>query len=489
MQALTNAELVSLELKMSIPPALLGVARSAGSGPDELVLSLLLQLVVLLSVTGVVVQLAKKVGQTQVSGEILAGLLFGPSCLGALFPGLLERLFPPSSGATFSAIAQLGLVLLLFQIGLEFEFKAQLSDSRRSVFVISGVGLLVPFLAGLATAPWFYETLQEPRPNALGFRLFFATSMSVTAIPILGRIFMELGLSHTRTAALTIGAAAIDDTAGWLILGVVSLLVENQFAPGLFAVRFLGLGAYIAAVLLVARPVLKRFVARDRERGGALSLRATAVLLIAAFASGSISSALGVFAIIGGFLIGLSLHDDRRLVADWKLRVSPLVNTLFLPVFFAHTGLRTEIGTIRTARDVWITVLVCAVAFASKFGGCYLGARLMKEKHAHALAIGVCMNTRALMELVALNVGYDLGLLPRSMFTKLVLMAIVSTFIASPLIGRILAKERRQTLDLDGRSPSKVGPDLLATSRPAPAAVGATWKESEAQEGGSTALR
>ena len=421
-----------------------GPAQSAvGANAEHLVLHVLYQLIAILLVTRAVVALIKRTGQTRVSGEILAGLLLGPSCLGALFPDAMHRLFDTSTSPAFVAIAQIGLVLLMFQVGLEFEFSARLQGTRKAVILVSALGILAPFALGFATAPWFRAQLPEAvPPSALGFQLFFAIAMSITAIPILGRIFMELRLSHTRTAALTISAAAIDDVAGWLLLGLVSLVVEHQFSWIWLLLHIGGLALYGAVVVLVVRPLLKRWLARHLDRGGELRQGGIALLLTVLFISGAVTSNLGVFAIIGGFCIGIALHDDRRFVAEWRRKVSPLVNTLFLPVFFAFTGLRTDIGTLDTGREWLICALVCALAFASKFGGAYLGARLAGEPNRSALTVGVCMNTRALMELVAINIGYDLGVLPRSMFTKLVIMAIVSTFIATPLIRWLMRDER-----------------------------------------------
>jgi Kef-type K+ transport system membrane component KefB len=420
-----------------------GAESAVGARAEEVVLRLLYQLIAILIATRVVVLLARRVGQTDVSGEILAGLVLGPSCLGAIAPGAMHQLFDPSTSQIFVGIAQVGLVLLMFQIGQEFEFRTQLAGHKRGIAVVSFAGLVLPFALGNLTAPWFWAQLAEPRPPLLGFRLFFAIAMSITAIPILGRIFMELKLSHTRTAALTIGAAAIDDVAGWLLLGMVSLVVRQQFSPGWLVVRMAALAGYVLIVLLVVRPLLRRWIAAHLRAHGRLESSAVAILLIVLFCSGAITSNLGVFAIIGGFLVGVALHDDRAFVAEWKQRVAPIVNTFFLPVFFAYTGLRTDVGSIANAHEAWVCVLVCAVAFVSKGGGAFLGARLAGERNRSALTIGACMNTRALMELIAINIGYDLGVLPRSMFTKLVIMAIVSTFMATPLIRWLMRGQER----------------------------------------------
>jgi len=416
---------------------------TVGTHAEQMVLHILLQIVLILACTRLVVFAVRKFRQTDVSGEILAGLLLGPSCLGALAPGVMQAIFTPSTAPVFVGLAQLGLILLMFQIGLEFEFKTNLSSAKTAIAVVSLFGMIFPFTMGYFSSAWFFEQLPEPRPLLLGFRLFFAIAMSITAIPILGRIFMELGLSHTRTAALTIGAAAIDDVAGWLLLGVVTLIAQQNFSSGWLAIRIGALFSYFAFVILIARPWLKRIIHRHLARHGKLRSSGVAMILLMLFISGTITSLIGVFAIIGGFVIGAALHDDRSFVEEWKERVSPLVNTLFLPIFFAYTGLRTDIGSLNGLAEWSLCGLVIAVAFASKFGGAFLGAVLVGENTRSAAAIGVCMNTRALMELVAINIGYDLGVLPHSMFTMLVIMAIASTFITTPLIRSLLQGQER----------------------------------------------
>ena len=422
-----------------------GTQSAVGSSAEEIVLQLLYQLIVILLVTRLVTALVRRVGQTDVSGEILAGILLGPSLLGALFPRFMHELFPPSTGTIFTGLAQVGLVFLMFQIGLEFEFSKHLSGDRRSIVLISLVGLAVPFTMGYFSAPWFHARLSEPVP-LFGFQLFFAVAMSITAIPVLGRILMELGLSHTRTAALTIGAAAIDDVSGWTILGAISLLVKGEFSWGWVVPRVVGLLVYLAIVFFVIRRPLRRAVADHLARYGGMRLTFVPYVVILLFVSAAITSNLGVFAIIGGFVIGVALHDDRRFVEEWKRRVSPIVWVFFLPVFFAYTGLRTDIGSIQGWSGVATLLLILAVAFVSKFGGAYVISRLIGEGHRSALTIGVCMNTRGLMELIVLNIGKDLGLLPTDVFSMLVIMALVSTFIATPLVRWLMkGQESRAT--------------------------------------------
>jgi len=425
-----------------------GAPSAVGAAAEEIVLSLLYQLLVILAMTRIVTWIARYLGQTDVSGEILAGLLLGPSLLqSSLFGPRVQEftysLFSPSTAVVFTGLAQVGLILLMFQIGLEFEFRTHLSNDRKPIFLISLAGIAVPFLMGYMTAPWFHRQLGVPELSLFGFRLFFAVAMSITAIPILGRIFMELGLSHTRTAALTIGAAAIDDVSGWMILGVISLLVKGAFSWGWALPRVVGLALYFVVVFFVLRPWLKRAIGQHLTRYGGMRLTLVPYILLLLFTSATITSKLGVFAIIGGFVIGVALHDDRRFVEEWKKRVGPLVQAFFLPIFFAYTGLRTDIGTIEGWAGFTMLMLILALAFVSKFGGAYTAARLVGESNRSAFTIGVCMNTRALMELIVLNIGKDLGLLPTNIFSMLVIMAIVSTFMATPLIRWLMQAERR----------------------------------------------
>lgn len=414
-----------------------------GGSAEQITCLFLLQLIVILAATRLVVWgSTRMLGQTAVAGEILAGLLLGPSALGAWFPGAMHRLFAPSTSTIFIGFSQLGLVLLMFQIGMEFEFKRSLAQSRRALTIVSVGSIALPFALGYWAAPWFWARLPDIRPDLLAFRLFFAMAMSITAVPILGRIMMELHVSHTRTAALTIGAAAINDIAGWLVLGVAGAVVGSAFDIGSLAMRIALLAAYMGLVLGVVKPVASRLIQTHVSAPRRLSARAVSIVLLGLLASAEITSRLGVFAIIGGFIVGFALHEDRVFVELWKQRVSGLVDTLFLPLFFVYTGLRTDVTALHDPQAWMEGALICAIAFAGKFGGGYLSARAAGEDRRCALIVGVCMNTRGLMELIVLNIGYDLGVFPKQMFTTLVVMAAASTFIATPLIRRLIGPER-----------------------------------------------
>jgi Kef-type K+ transport system membrane component KefB len=434
-------------------------AESAvGASAEQLTVNLLCQLAVILAVTRITVWFARRfLKQTDVAGEILAGLLLGPGALGAFFPRIHAELFRPQTSTIFVGIAQIGLILLMFQIGLEFEFKKNIGGDVKKVFMLSLSGIIAPFALGYLLAPSFWNTIAEPRPNLMGFRLFMAIAMSITAIPILGRIMVELGLSHTRIASLTIAAAAVDDVVGWVLLSIVSAIVAANFAVGPLIVRLIGLGIFLFVVFAGFRPLAKRYIAR-RLVGTGMQKDLVSVGVLALLLAAIWTSRLGVFAIIGGFTLGVAIHDERRFVDIWKRSVEPLVFSFFLPVFFAYTGLRTNIGALATPDAIVRCLAVIAIAFVGKFGAAYLTSRMFGGSHREAATLGICMNTRALMELVVINVGHDLGVLPQEMFTSLVIMAIVSTFIATPLIAYLQAGERKFPTSIAETDEPALGP-------------------------------
>lgn len=414
---------------------------AGASRAEETFFRLLLALVVILAAARLIVPLVRKIGQTDVIGEVLAGLLLGPSLLGALAPGLPAKVFTPDILPMLGAISSLGLVFLMFQLGQEFEFKTNLGSARRAVLFVSIAGTAVPFLLGYLVAPWFLAQVDDPVANPEGFRLFFAIAMSVTAIPVLGRIFLELGLTHTRAATVAIACAAVSDVTGWLLLGGVSLSVTTALTAGWVLGSIGALLLFVVTVFFVVRPLLRRYIGTHLRRHGQLRHTAIGVLLAIAFLAAGATSLIGVHALLGGFALGIALHDQRRFVSEWKMRVAPLVNTFFLPIFFTFTGLRTDVTALGNPRDLLLCLLILAVAIAGKFGGCFLAARVAGESNRQALTLGVCMNTRGLVELVVLNVGYELGLIPDSIFTMLVIMAVVTTMMATPLIRLLLKSE------------------------------------------------
>ncbi len=401
---------------------------------EQLVFFTLLQLIVILLGARVAGNLARRFGQPRVVGEIIGGLLLGPSLAGRLAPDLFDYVFQSTSPIPLQILSQIGLTMLMFQIGLEFDFShLGRLNNRATVVAVSATGIALPFVLGFGLGIWSGPAL-APEVNALGYRLFLAVALSITAIPILGRIMMEYDLHRTRLGAIAITAAAIDDVTGWVLLAVVSALTTAHFSTPVFGRQVVLLLVYAAACLWVVRPGLHRLVNYLQRQGDPLSPNLLALMLSIIFLSGLITYKLGIFAIFGGFMMGVLLHDHQPFVAAWKKSVVSFVNVFFLPIFFTFTGLRTNVNALDTAALWGWCAAIIAAATLGKFCGCTLAARFCGMNWEESSCLGIMMNTRALMELIVINIGFELGVIPATVFTMLVLMAIVSTVVTAPLL-------------------------------------------------------
>ncbi|MBS1859157.1 MAG: cation:proton antiporter [Acidobacteria bacterium] len=403
---------------------------------ESLLLLVIIQLVVIIAVARLFGQVFRRFGQPVVCGEIAAGLLLGPSLFGRFFPETFHAIFNSDVGLVFSIFSQVGLVLLMFIIGMEFDF-GHLSENRRTAMSISIVGILLPFVLGFSLG-----YLMHPRLGLTGsplhFSLFIAAAMSITAIPILGRIMIELNMNRTCIGSLTISAAALDDATGWVILALVTAISRSNLDPGKMALMVVGVLLYAAAMILVVRPLLCRWTARMLlANHGDLTLNVQATLLILMFLSAAVTNLIGIFSIFGGFMFGAILYDQHELREALRQRIQDFVTVFFLPIFFTYTGLRTDIGSMQSA-SLWVwCILVMLAAVAGKFGGCTLAGYYSGLPLREAALIGVMMNTRALMELIVINIGYDLGVIPKSVFFMLVFMAVVTTYMTTPILRRL----------------------------------------------------
>jgi Kef-type K+ transport system membrane component KefB len=403
-------------------------------GTESLLFFTLLQItLIILSARGAG-HVARWLRQPRAVGEIVAGLLLGPSLFGALAPDTFHWLFRSADGTPLTVISQIGLILLMFQVGLEFDF-SHLGNrrNRRAALLITAVGIALPFALGLAFG-WRSAAELAPGIQTLPYSLFVGIALSITAVPILGRIMMEFGLTRTPLGVVTIAAAAANDAVGWVVLALVAAVASGHLSWPAVATQTGLLVAYLLAAWFVIRPLLRALIRRFPQRGESLPQDLLALLLAVVFASAMITSRLGIFAIFGGFVIGVLLHDDYGLVQAWKNRVEDLVTVFFLPIFFTYTGLRTDLGSLSSGSLwVWCALLV-ALATLGKLGGCYLAARWAGMTAAESRCIAVMMNTRALMELIVVNLGYDLGVIPREVFTMLVVMAVFSTVVTAPFL-------------------------------------------------------
>lgn len=434
------------------PSALVPVLLAAGR--EEALRPLLLQLVVIVLAARGGAVVARWLGQPSVVGEIVAGLMLGPSAFGAWFPDLFAAVFrggATAAGGTLEAsltsFSQVGLILLLFLIGIEFDF-SHVRRQGRLAAAISLAGIAAPFALGYGLA-----VAMIPRLPALGvdttidprsFALFLGTAMSITAIPILGRILIEMGMQHTPLGATVVAAAACDDAVGWTLLAAVSALAAGNFEAGRIAGMIAATVGFAAVCLLVVRPLLLPLLERsvrggvDGDHGPRLPLGVLSLVLALLFVAAWITSRIGIFAIFGGFLLGASLSGVPKVREAFARHLTDFVTVFFLPIFFTFTGLRTTIGSLGTPEAAGWCAAVFAVAVLGKWGGCGFAARLGGMPAGEASAVGVFMNTRALMELIVINVGMDLGVIPPAVYCMLVLMAIGTTLMATPLAARLL---------------------------------------------------
>ena len=400
----------------------------------------LIQWMVIIAAAWTFGRLGKRIGQPLVVGEIAAGIILGPSVLGGIWPADWPALFPPETQQSLQLLGKLGLVFLLFQVGMEFDY-SHLRTRSRTVLAVSALGIIMPFLCGLAVGPWLHDRFAPDTPR-FGFQFFLCIALSISALPVMGRILLELKLERTAIGAMGISSAAIDDVIGWILLGLATTLVTTHFNPWHLLLQMAGILAFFLLLQKIIGPALRSLWRKSvaDANGHQLPLSFLALMLVTLFASGLVTHALGVFVIFGAFLFGVSLHQETGLVKAWRDRFSDVVFVAFVPIFFTNTGLNTRIGSLSTP-EAWLACgLVLLAAVAGKLGGCYLGARVTGRPPSEAGCIAALMNTRALMALVAINVGLELKLLTPALFTMLVIMALLTTAMCGPLLRWWLPK-------------------------------------------------
>ena len=386
---------------------------------------LLVQIAVVVIAARVVGLLFRRIRQPQVMGEMVAGILLGPSFLGAVAPGLAARLFPPASLGFLNSISQVGLLVFMFLVGLELNPRL-LRGRGYTAVVTSHASIVVPFFLGSLLSLRLYPRLSDASVTFTGFALFMGAAMSVTAFPVLARILAERGLMRTRVGTVAIACAAVDDVTAWCILAVVVAIVRatGHGLPPWMTVA--GSGVYVVAMIFVVRRALA-LLERRYEQNGRVTQDMLGVILLVALASAWATEALGVHALFGAFLAGVVMPKGEGFVHALTGKLEDVTVVLLLPLFFAFTGLRTRIGLVEGAEMWGYCGLIVLVAVAGKFGGSALAARLTGMNGREAAAIGALMNTRGLMELVILNIGLDIGVISPAVFA-------ISTIMTSPLL-------------------------------------------------------
>jgi Kef-type K+ transport system membrane component KefB len=410
------------------------LAAATGAHKNELILFYtLLELTIIVIAGRVGGALARRIGQSAAVGEIVVGILLGPSLFGLLAPHAFDFVFHSAPPEPLTVLSNLGLVLLMFQIGMEFDFSHLTETANRTaVLRISIACLTLPFAGGFGLGMLIAHG--APPAARINTALFVATALSITALPMLGRIMMELNLTRTRVGVIAISAAAVNDVVGWLLLALVTTLTVSEFVTSRFVMRVAMVAAFGLVSVLLVRPLLKKAIRSSPPRNGKMSANLLGGILAVIFIAAMTTYQIGIFAIFGGFMMGVILYDETDLVAAWRDRLGDFVTVFFLPIFFTYTGLRTSIGGLDTSADwIWCAAIV-AVATVTKLCGAYVMARRCGLDHPQSAMIGFMMNTRALMELIVLNVGLDLGVISPKLFTMLVIMAIVSTIITTPAL-------------------------------------------------------
>ncbi len=395
---------------------------------------LLLQIITIIIVARFFGWIFRKIGQPSVIGEIIAGIFLGPSVIGFYFPDYSSTLFPPDSLGNLGFLSQIGLILFMFVIGMELDLKV-LKNKANDAVVISHASIVIPFSLGIGLSYFIYHQFAPQGVEFLAFSLFMGIAMSITAFPVLARIVQERGIHKTRLGTIVITCAAADDITAWCILAAVIAIVKaGSFTSSLYIILLASV--YVLMMLFVVKPFLKKigdlYATRDN-----LGKPVVAIFLLTLIISSYLTEVIGIHALFGAFITGAIMPDITKIRNIFIEKVEDVAVILLLPLFFVFTGLRTQIGLLNDPYLWKITGFIILVAVVGKFLGSALAAKFVGQNWRDSLTIGALMNTRGLMELVVLNIGYDLGVLSAEIFTMMVIMALVTTFMTGPAIDLI----------------------------------------------------
>jgi Kef-type K+ transport system membrane component KefB len=411
-------------------PVPAAAAASTASANADVLLHVLLALVVVIIAARACGTLCRRIHQPPVIGEVVAGIVLGPSLLGRISPQATAYLLPPSVAPFLSIIAQVGVILFMFLVGLELN-AGQLKRRTHATVAISHASILVPFILGSWLALWLYPKLSTRDVPFTVFALFLGVSLSVTAFPVLARILTDGGVHRTHLGIVALTCAAVDDVTAWCLLAFVIAVAKAKVSGAIVTVGLTVL--YVGFMVLVARPLIIRAV-RAQELRKAVSQNAIAIVVVVVLLSTLATEAAGIHAIFGAFLVGAIIPHDSRLALELTHKLEDLVVVLFLPAFFAFTGMRTQIGLVHGVSQWFLCCVIIATASIGKFGGTFVAARITGFGNRDAASLGILMNTRGLVELIVLNIGLDLHILSPTLFAMLVLMAIITTFATTPIL-------------------------------------------------------
>jgi K+:H+ antiporter len=420
-------------LSLGAPPPAAGAPRfgtAAGASQDNNFFNVLIALIVIIATARLVGALFKYIEQPAVIGEVVAGIVLGPSLLGRLAPEAYAYLLPPSVAPHLNLLAQIGVILFMFLVGLELDTR-HIAHGTHATVAISHASIVTPFLLGSGLALWLYPRLATGDVPFTAFALFIGVSMSITAFPVLARILTDRGIHKTPLGSIALTCAAVDDVTAWCLLAFLVGIVQARLDGA--AHTILLTMAYIGFVVVLVRPLLSRLVARV-EQEGRLTQGVSAGLYVALLLSALATELIGIHALFGAFLLGAVIPSDSRVARELTARLHDLVVVFLLPAFFAFTGMRTQIGLVHGWSQWLACGVIILVACLGKFGGSAVAARLTGLPWRESSALGILMNTRGLMQLVVLNLGLDLKVLSPTLFAMLVIMAVVTTMMTTPVL-------------------------------------------------------
>lgn len=412
----------------------------------DVVLHVLVTLAAVISLGYLLSMVLRRLGQPPVIGEVIAGILLGPSVLGAISPEAMHLLIPGRGAdpegrvlAALQTIAQLGIVLYMFLVGLELN-TLKLRKQAGAAIAISNASIVFPFVLGSILALWLYPRLSDSSVSFTSFSLFQGVAMSITAFPVLARILKDRKLAQTDLGVMALGCAALNDVTAWCLLALVVGVAKSQLDTALYVA--LGTVLFLAAMFMLVRPLMLRLIRwSERHQDSELPV---AILFVAVLLSAVATESIGIHAVFGPFLLGALIPHDSRIARELEHKLHDVVTVLLLPAFFAIAGMNTRIDLIGGWSNWLLCLAIIGVATLGKFGGTLVAARLTGSDWRNATALGVLMNTRGLMELIVLNIGLGLGVISSTLFAMMVLMALATTMMTSPILVALVPSETLQ---------------------------------------------
>lgn len=419
--------------------------------PSELSAYFFVQLALIIATCRVIGYAVRRwLGQPQVVGEMIAGVVLGPSLFGYVLPDVQAALFPPETKNVLFVCAQLGVGLYMFLVGLGFRsdhFRSQMGSAA----AVSFTGMAAPFLVAVFLAPMLQRVpgLFAADVNQFQATLFLGACIAITAFPMLARIIHERGLTDTKLGSLTLSAGAIDDAAAWTVLAIVLA----SFGDGpLVAIKAIVGGAGFAAFMLIFGRRLLAPLGRIAERDGKVTHSMLAAVLVLFMLCAFAMDYIGIHAVFGGFVLGICMPRGV-LASDTQRQLEPVIMVLLIPMFFTYSGLNTQLTVVNNAELLAIALGILAASILAKGVACYVAARLTGQDNATAMAIGALMNARGMMELIIINIGLQRGIIGPALFSMLVIMAIVTTFMASPLFDLVYGRKHKSPPVTDAPGP------------------------------------